>query len=153
MNLYMLKAVQEARNGIKNNEGGPFGCVVVKDGEIVGRGHNQVLLKKDPTCHGEMQAIRAACKTLNTYDLSGCELYTTGEPCPMCLSACLWANITKIYYGCTVAENAELGFRDAKFYETLSDVRAGKSELLEALDQDVCRALFEEYQRKGKTTY
>lgn len=77
----------------------PFGTVIVKDGEIVGRGHNRVVVNQDPTCHGEMEAIRDACRNLGTFDLSGCELYTTAEPCPMCLGATLWANIPVVYYG------------------------------------------------------
>ncbi|MCI6722600.1 nucleoside deaminase, partial [Treponema porcinum] len=90
---FMKEALSEAYNGIENRHGGPFGTVIVRDGKIVGRGHNKVLLNRDPTCHGEMEAIRDACKNLDTFDLSGCELYTTAEPCPMCLGAILWANI------------------------------------------------------------
>ena len=83
MNKYMFLAIEEATNGIRNGEGGPFGSVIVKDGKVVGKGHNQVVLNNDATCHGEMQAIRNASKNLGTFDLSGCEIYTTGEPCPM----------------------------------------------------------------------
>ena len=115
MNKYMEIAIKEAKKGIENGDGGPFGCVIVKDDKIVGKGHNRVVLKHDATCHGEMEAIRNASKNLNTFDLSGCELYTTGEPCPMCLSACLWANIEKVYYGCTILDNENIGFRDNKF--------------------------------------
>ena len=85
MEKFMEAALQEAYEGIEKNHGGPFGAVVVKNGKIVGRGHNRVLYKKDPTCHGEMEAIRDACKNLETHDLTGCQLYTTAEPCPMCL--------------------------------------------------------------------
>ena len=106
---FMKEALSEAYNGIENRHGGPFGTVIVKDGKIVGRGHNKVLLKRDPTCHGEMEAIRDACKNLDTFDLSGCELYTTAEPCPMCLGAILWANIKKVYFGCTQKDTAEIG--------------------------------------------
>ena len=93
MNEYMKIAIEEAEKGMSNSEGGPFGCVVVKDGAIVGRGHNQVVARFDSTCHGEMQAIRDACKNLKSFDLSGCEIYTTGEPCNLCLAACIWARI------------------------------------------------------------
>ena len=79
MNKFMKIALEETESGIKNNEGGPFGCVIVKNGIIVGRGHNQVVMRKDPTCHGEVMAIRDACKNLDTFDLSECELYTTGD--------------------------------------------------------------------------
>ena len=94
----MKIAIEEAYKGIKHNHGGPFGTVIVKDDKIISRGHNHVLSKNDPTCHGEIDAIRKAAKKLKTYDLSGCVLYTTAEPCHMCLCACMWANIDKIYY-------------------------------------------------------
>ena len=87
---FMRQAIAEAREGIHAGHGGPFGTVIVKDGKIVGRGHNCVLSLNDPTCHGEVAAIRDAGKKLGTFDLSGCELYTTGEPCHMCLCACMW---------------------------------------------------------------
>ena len=117
VNEFMKVAIQEAKKGIRKGHGGPFGAVIVKDGEIVGRGHNQVVKNNDPTCHGEMMAIHMACKKLNTFDLSGTEIYTTGEPCPMCLAAILWANISKVYYGCNIVDTETIGFRDLAFYE------------------------------------
>lgn len=151
MNIYMEQAREEAYKGIRNQEGGPFGTVIVKDGKIVGRGHNRVLLKKDPTCHGEMEAIRDACKTLGTHDLSGCTLYTTAEPCPMCLGAILWANITHLYYGCTVNDTDIIGFRDERFYHFLN----GKKELLkeEELDRKDCLKLFQDYKNSEHEIY
>lgn len=151
MNMYMEQAREEAYKGIRNQEGGPFGTVIVKDGKIVGRGHNRVLLKKDPTCHGEMEAIRDACKTLGTHDLSGCTLYTTAEPCPMCLGAILWANITHLYYGCTVKDTDIIGFRDERFYHFLN----GKKELLkeEELDRKDCLKLFQDYKNSKHEIY
>ena len=98
MNKFMEMAIEEAKLGIVEGHGGPFGCVIVKDGVVVGKGHNEVIKNNDPTCHGEMMAIHDACKNLKTFNLKGCELYTTGEPCPMCFSAILWANIEKVYY-------------------------------------------------------
>lgn len=92
---FMLIATQEADSNLTTNEGGPFGAVIVKDGKIVGRGHNRVLIKHDPTCHAEVEAIRDACQNLGTHDLTSCELYTSCYPCPMCLSATIWANIKK----------------------------------------------------------
>lgn len=147
----MEQAREEAYKGIRNQEGGPFGTVIVKDGKIVGRGHNRVLLKKDPTCHGEMEAIRDACKTLGTHDLSGCTLYTTAEPCPMCLGAILWANITHLYYGCTVNDTDIIGFRDERFYHFLN----GKKELLkeEELDRKDCLKLFQDYKNSEHEIY
>lgn len=140
---YMKEALKEGYTGIENGHGGPFGSVVVKEGEIVGRGHNRVLYKKDPTCHGEMEAIRDACQNLDTHDLSGCELYTTAEPCPMCLGAILWANIKTVYYGCNRMDTDAIGFRDDLFYEFLN----GKSDLLEMSEhsREDCLQLFEAY--------
>ena len=149
---YLEEALKEAYTGIENGHGGPFGSVVVKEGKIVGRGHNRVLYKKDPTCHGEMEAIRDACQNLNTHDLSGCELYTTAEPCPMCLGAILWANIKTVYYGCNRMDTDSIGFRDDIFYEYLN----GKTELLEMseLSRTECLQLFERYQTlDNKTIY
>ena len=119
MNKFMKAAIKEAEKGIFNHEGGPFGAVVVKDGKIVAKGHNEVLKAGDPTCHGEIMAIRKATKKLKTIDLSGCELYTTGEPCPMCLGAILWAHIDKVYYGCNVKDTEEFIFGKLKgfFYK------------------------------------
>ncbi len=145
MNKFMEVAIEQARIGIRNNEGGPFGSVIVKDGVIVGRGHNQVLINADPTCHGEMQAIRDACKNLSTHDLSGCELYTTGEPCPMCLAACMWANIRKVYFGCTIKDNESIGFRDKLFFDMLGGREGISPEYLECIDREECKKLFAEY--------
>ena len=149
---YMQQAIQEALEGISHGEGGPFGSVIVKDGEIVGRGHNRVLAEKDPTCHGEVSAIRDACRRLGTYDLSGCEVYTTGEPCPMCLAACLWANISKVYYGCTIADNAMIGFRDEKF-DKLTGGREKLRDYLQKKDRKACLALFKVYLETDHTLY
>lgn len=138
MNPYMQTAIEEARTGIHAGHGGPFGCVIVKDGEIVGRGHNEVIRQQDPTCHGEVMAIRNACRNLGTFDLTGCDLYTTAAPCPMCAGAILWANIRKVYYGCTIADTADIGFRDQVFYEQ------GSADS-EELNRSECQALFREY--------
>lgn len=148
---YMKEAIKEAYAGIKNREGGPFGSVIVKEGKIVGRGHNRVLEKKDPTCHGEMEAIRDACRNLGTHDLSGCTLYTTAEPCPMCLGATLWSNITTLYYGCNVKDTDEIGFRDDRFYDFLN----GKSQLLklEELGRKECLELFADYKNAEHEIY
>lgn len=152
MKEYMNVAIEEAEAGITKGDGGPFGCVVVKDGKIVGQGHNRVILKKDPTCHGEMEAIRDACKNLDTFDLSGCELYTTAEPCPMCLGAILWSNIRKVYYGCNCDDTDQIGFRDDIFYDYLE----GKNQLLELkeLQREDCLKVFHSYSNiQDKTQY
>ena len=142
MNKYMKMAINEARRGIKMQHGGPFGAVIVKDGEIVAKGHNEVLRHGDPTCHGEVQAIRRSAKKLGTHDLSGCVIYTTGEPCPMCLGAIMWANIEKVYYGCNIDDTEIIGFRDKKFYERQS---GGKDEFVTELCRDECLELYREY--------
>ncbi len=151
-NVYMQLAIEEALDGITHQHGGPFGCVIVRDGQIVGQGHNQVLLDNDPTCHGEVSAIRDAGQRLGTYDLSGCELYTTGEPCPMCLCACLWANIDRVYYGCTISDNELIGFRDEDFDELFGG-REAFEEYLVCIDRDACLALFDAYAQMGHTKY
>lgn len=152
-NVFMKMAIKEAQNGIRHGHGGPFGAVIVKDGKVVGKGHNQVVKNNNPTCHGEMMAISKACKTLGTFDLSGCELYTTGEPCPMCLSAILWANISHVYYGCNVEDTEKIGFRDLAFYEFQKDEKA-KNEFVEELDRDACLKLYDEYNGiADKTNY
>ena len=138
-------AIEEARQGILAGDGGPFGSVIVKDGVILGKGHNHVVSRKDPTCHGEVDAIRNACKNLDTFDLSGAEIYTTGEPCPMCLGAILWANISKVYYGCSIKENDMIGFRDEIFYKNLSISTKKMKDKIFQLDHDECLELFKEY--------
>lgn len=152
MNKYMEEAIEEARQGIQNGHGGPFGSVIVKNGKIVGRGHNRVLKNNDPTCHGEVAAIRDACDKLKTYDLSECELYTTGEPCHMCLCACMWANISKIYYGCTIKDNDSIGFRDDKFDQIFGG-REKLQDYLINIDRKECMKLFEDYNNMEKTLY
>ena len=138
MNEFMLAAITEAENGIDSGEGGPFGCVIVRNGKIIGKGHNEVVKNTDPTCHGEMMAIHNACKTIGSFDLSGCELYTTAEPCPMCRGAILWANISKVYYGCNISDTDAIGFRDKDFYSNEYDIS-------EELDRKECLEVFKEY--------
>lgn len=150
MDQYMKLALDEAYEGINNGDGGPFGAVIVKDGKVIGKGHNKVIKNADPTCHGEMEAIRDACKNLGTFDLSGSIIYTTGEPCPMCLGAIMWANIDKVYYGCDVKDTERIGFRDDKFYE-LSKPENKKKFVLE-LDRDECLKLYEDYLKKTDRT-
>lgn len=150
MDQYMKIAIEEAYDGINAGDGGPFGAVIVKDGKIIGRGHNRVVKNGDPTCHGEMEAIRDACKRMETFDLSGSTIYTTGEPCPMCLGAILWANIEKVYYGCNVIDTERIGFRDEKFYELSKP--ENKARLQTELDRDECLKLYDEYLKKTNRT-
>ena len=142
MNKFMKIAIKEAQKGIRNNEGGPFGSVIVKDGKVLSKAHNQVLLKHDATCHGEMQAIRKASKRLKSFNLEECEIYTTGEPCPMCLGAILWSNIKKVYYGCNIVDTEEIGFRDNKFYNLTKEEKAS---FINEIDREECLKLYEDY--------
>lgn len=112
----MLRAIELARFGMQGGHGGPFGAVIVRDGEIVGEGWNCVLSTNDPTAHGEITAIRDACSKLGTFSLEGCEIHTTGQPCPMCLGAIHWARIRSIHYGFRVEDAAALGFDDTEFF-------------------------------------
>ena len=112
---FMSRAIELARQGMLAGAGGPFGAVVVRDGEILGEGFNRVVATHDPTAHGEITAIRAACARLGHFSLAGCEIYTTGEPCPMCFGAIQWARIERIYFGFTVADAATVGFDDLVF--------------------------------------
>jgi tRNA(Arg) A34 adenosine deaminase TadA len=117
--FYMTKASELANKSIEKG-GGPFGCVIVKDGEIVGEGHNHVRILNDPILHAEVVAIQNACRNLGTHDLSGCVIYTSCEPCPMCLGAIYWARISKIFYGNTRKDAAAIGFSDDFIYDELA---------------------------------
>lgn len=153
MNEYMKIARDIAEYGMSHNEGGPFGAVIIdKKGNIIAKGNNQVLKNNDPTAHAEVVAIRNACAKLNTYDLSDYILYTSCEPCPMCLSAIIWSNIKEIYYACTKNDAAEIGFRDDMIYEYL---KGNNKDLinLKQINREDCIDLFEEYKKQGKTIY
>lgn len=146
---FMKEAIKEAYDGINKKHGGPFGAVIVKDGKVIGKGHNRVLKDKDPTCHGEMMAIKDACKNLKSFDLSGSVLYTTAEPCPMCKGAILWANISKVYYGCNIEDTDKIGFRDQKFYDDWENDK----EYLEEFDREECKKLFSDYLKDEHELY
>jgi len=114
---HMREAVHLAEEGVRHGRGGPFGCVVVRRGEVVGRGHNRVTSTNDPTAHAEVVAIRDACANLETFQLTDCELYTSCEPCPMCLAAIYWARIPTVFYGNTRQDAAAIGFDDDFIYQ------------------------------------
>jgi guanine deaminase len=141
---FMSLAIAEAEAGIRSGEGGPFGAVIVKDGVVLGAGHNQVIKNNDPTCHGEIMAIHAACQKIGSFDLAGAEIYTTGYPCPMCLGAILWANIKTVYYGCNVEDTEKIGFRDSAFYELLKE--GNKANYIHELSREECLKLYSDYQ-------
>lgn len=118
--FFMDEAIALSRLNLQNHEGGPFGCVVVKEGRIVGKGYNKVLSNSDPTAHAEIEAIRDACKTLGTFQLDNCEIYTSCEPCPMCMGAIYWARPKIVYYGNTREDAAYIGFDDSMIYEEMN---------------------------------
>lgn len=159
MNKYMKIADELAQQNILTNDGGPFGAVIIKNNEIVGKGNNQVVLKNDPTAHAEIVAIRDACKNLGTFDLTGCEIYTSCYPCPMCLSAIIWSNIKIVYYGNTKEDAEKIGFRDNLIYEYLEgqSKTTNKEDILKiiAMDREETIKTFESYQNKSenKTMY
>lgn len=153
MNNFMEKAKINAEKGIDNKEGGPFGAVIIdKDGNIISNGNNKVIKEKDPTAHAEIIAIREACKKLDTYDLSNCIIYTSCEPCPMCLSAIIWANIKEVYYGCTKEDAGKIGFRDDIIYDYL---KGKNKELikLKQMNREECIKVFEKYKKNDGIIY
>lgn len=149
MNEFMDVAIDLSDDNFDKKYGGPFGSCVVKDGKIIGKGINRVIKDNDPTAHAEIVAIRNACKSINSYDLSGCELYTSCYPCPMCLSAIIWSNIKKVYYANTKEDAADIGFRDELIYEyldKLADNKVDKKVLnLKSLDREEAIEVFERY--------
>lgn len=158
MNTYMKIAKELSDDNLKTNAGGPFGACIVKNGEIIGKGSNHVLKYNDPTAHAEIMAIRDACKNINSYDLSGCELYTSCYPCPMCLSAIIWSNIKYVYYGNTKEDAAKIGFRDDFIYNYISQLTEENknSNVLELkeLDRDETIKTFNNFLNKDdKTIY
>lgn len=155
MNEYMKIAKEQADNNLKTNVGGPFGACIVKNGVVIGRGSNHVLANNDPTAHAEIMAIRDACKNINSYDLSGCELYTSCYPCPMCLSATIWSNIKKVYYGNTKEDAAKIGFRDDFIYDFIkNDMNNSQALELKEIDRQDTIQTFNDFEEKNdKTIY
>ena len=114
---FMKEAIKLAEDGMTSGRGGPFGCVIVRQGQVIGHGHNRVTSTNDPTAHAEVVAIRDACANLETFQLADCELYTSCEPCPMCLAAIYWARIPTVFYGNTRSDAAAIGFDDDFIYQ------------------------------------
>ncbi len=153
MNDIMKLGIEEARKTMNENKGGPFGAVVTdSNGKVISVASNRVLEDCDATAHAEVVAIRKAGKALGTYDLSGCTLYATGYPCPMCLSAIIWANIKKVYYGTNLKDAEDIGFRDDFIYNYIKNKDNDILDLIE-LSRDDCLSLFREYQDKNKKIY
>jgi len=149
----MLRAIELSMISLKEN-GGPFGCVIVKNNEIISEGFNEVTNKNDPTAHAEIVAIRNACNKLNTFNLKGAQMFTSCEPCPMCLSAIYWSHIDKIYYGNNRKDAAKIGFDDSYIYDELSlDLNKRKIPLEQINEREAIKA-FEEWEVKtDKTVY
>ena len=153
MDNIMKFGIDEARKTMNENKGGPFGAVITdKDGNIISVTSNRVLELHDATAHAEVMAIRKAGEKLGTHDLSGCILYATGYPCPMCLSAIIWANIKKVYYGTNLKDAEDIGFRDDFIYNYINNKDKDTLDLVE-LNHDECLELFNEYKEKNKEIY
>lgn len=149
----MRMAIDLATENVKNN-GGPFGAVIVKDGEVVASGTNRVTDSCDPTAHAEVSAIRAACKALDTFDLSGCEIYSSCEPCPMCLSAIYWAHLDRLYFAADRHDAARSGFDDEFIYDELARPLSLRRVQIECLLRDEAQESFAAWMRKeDKTEY
>jgi len=148
MNKWMDMAVKEALSGMRKNEGGPFGAVIVKGGKLIAKAHNRVLKTNDPSAHAEILAIRKSSKILNRFDLSGCEIYSTCEPCPMCMAAILWSRIDKLYYGCTKKDAERIGFDDSRFYRVINIKDDKKLIKKEQIDRKSCLGPFKEWNNK-----
>ena len=146
---YMKRAIELARAGMDNNDGGPFGCVVVKDGKVVGEGNNRVTSTNDPTAHAEVVAIREACKTLDAFQLDGCSIYTSCEPCPMCLGAIYWARPAQVFYACTREDAAAVGFDDDFIYDEISLPNEDRERVMINLLRDEGVALFQAWDAKA----
>lgn len=151
---FMQEAINLALEGMRNKDGGPFGAVIVKNGEIVGRGSNAVTDTLDPTAHAEVVAIRDACKNLNSFQLDGCEIYTTCEPCPMCLGAIYWARPDKVYYSCNKTDAADVGFDDDFIYKELDLPLAERKVPFVQMSREESLKIFGEWKKmEDKTEY
>lgn len=146
--LFMQRAIELAKEGVRSGHGGPFGCVIVKDGIVVGEGFNRVTSSCDPTAHAEVVAIRNACTNLNEFQLTGCEIYTTCEPCPMCLGAIYWARPERIYFAATREDAAKAGFDDNFIYSEIAKPLSGRSIDMISFERESAISLFEEWIKK-----
>jgi guanine deaminase len=145
---FMRRAIELARNGVEDDQGGPFGCVIARDGQIVGEGCNAVTSTNDPTAHAEVVAIRAACRNLNAFQLDGCVVYTSCEPCPMCLGAIYWARPSAIYFAGTREDAAAAGFDDELFYDELERPNELRQLKMQGLLREEAQEVFEAWNQK-----
>lgn len=150
----MREAIRQSKAGMDKGEGGPFGAIVVKNGQIVGRGNNRVLATNDPTAHAEVVAIRDACQNLGSFQLDDCEIYTSCEPCPMCLGAIYWARPKRVYFGCTRTDAADIQFDDDFIYEEIGTPLEQRQIPMIPLLREEALVVFREWQEKSdKTLY
>lgn len=147
--IFMREAIRLAEAGMREGRGGPFGCVVVRRGEIIARGNNRVTSTNDPTAHAEVTAIREACGALGTFSLEDCELYTSCEPCPMCLAAIYWARIPRVFYGNTRADAAGIGFDDDFIYQQIPLRPDQRAIAMQPLLRDEALGVFREWTAKS----
>lgn len=145
---FMQKAIELSAKGITANDGGPFGCIIVKGDVIVGEGNNKVTSTNDPTAHAEVVAIRDACKNLGSFQLCDCEIYTSCEPCPMCMGAIYWARPKKVYFANTRTDAAAIGFDDSMIYEELSCEHSHRKIPLVPLGREEALEVFERWKNK-----
>ena len=145
---FMREAIKEAEAGMRGGRGGPFGCVIVRQGEVVARGNNRVTSTNDPTAHAEVTAIREACRALGRFSLEDCELYTSCEPCPMCLAAIYWARIPQVFYGNTRGDAAAIGFDDDFIYQQIPLPPERRAIDMKPLLRDEAQAAFQEWTAK-----
>jgi tRNA(Arg) A34 adenosine deaminase TadA len=145
---FMMRAIELSKNGLESGQGGPFGCVIVKDGKIIGEGNNQVTSTNDPTAHAEMVAIRNACKNINSFQLEGCEIYTSCEPCPMCIGAIYWARPDKIYFANNRSDAADIGFDDAFIYDEIGENLENRKIKMESLGRIEALEIFKQWKLK-----
>ena len=151
---FMRRAIELAQNGVDSNLGGPFGCVITKDGQIVGEGCNEVTSTNDPTAHAEIVAIRAACRNLDSFQLTGCVVYTSCEPCPMCLGAIYWARPGAIFFAGTREDAAKAGFDDELFYDELERPNDERKLKLQPLLREEAQQVFDKWiQKPNKVEY
>jgi tRNA(Arg) A34 adenosine deaminase TadA len=149
INSFMARAIQVAVENVRSGQGGPFGVVIVKDGNILAEGANRVTLTNDPTAHAEVVAIREACKKLNLFELKGCDLYTSCEPCPMCLGAIYWARLARVYFGGLASDAARAGFDDSFIYREIVAAQAERAIPMVQLMREEALAAFRAWQEKS----
>jgi guanine deaminase len=148
-NRFMQRAIELSVDNVRNGNGGPFAALVVKDGEILSTGTNLVTTACDPTAHAEIVAIREACRKLAQFQLTGCEIYTTCEPCPMCLGAIYWARPARVYFGNTAADAAAIGFDDSFIYQQLGVALPERAIPMVQLMREEALSAFQEWERKS----